>query len=248
MPRISYIAGVATAALLLSPAAHASTQSISTTVTAVSEYAFRGIAQSDEHPAVQGAVDYTLALDKGVGYYAGLWASNVDFNDNWEAKAEVDIYSGVTYTLDKWAFDGGFIYYAYPGADTTRDYDYLEFKAQVGYDFGFASLALTYLYSPDFYLESDEAGYTQVALTVPVTAVEGLKLLGSFGHQYVQNNAVFGLPDYNTWSLGFTYDLPFGKSFPASTFGLQYTDTDLSRGECVDGCEARVIASFSVKF
>ena len=47
----------------------------------VTEYSFRGIAQSDEHPAIQGGFDYS----HDSGFYAGIWGSNVDFNDGDES-------------------------------------------------------------------------------------------------------------------------------------------------------------------
>ena len=41
------------------------------------DYVFRGISQTDEKPAIQGGLDYAHSS----GAYAGVWASNVDFND-----------------------------------------------------------------------------------------------------------------------------------------------------------------------
>ena len=48
----------------------------SATITGTSEYVFRGISQTDEDPTIQGSI--------GVGYgmfYAGVWASGLDFGD-----------------------------------------------------------------------------------------------------------------------------------------------------------------------
>ena len=39
----------------------------------VSDYVFRGISQTQNHPAIQGGFDYNHAS----GFYVGTWASNV---------------------------------------------------------------------------------------------------------------------------------------------------------------------------
>ena len=47
----------------------------SSTITATSDYDFRGVSQTGKDPALQLSLDY--AFDSG--FYAGLWGSNVDF-------------------------------------------------------------------------------------------------------------------------------------------------------------------------
>ena len=55
----------------------------SANVSFVSEYYFRGISQNDDAPALQGGFDYSLPLGKdGTSFYAGVWGSSVDFNEN----------------------------------------------------------------------------------------------------------------------------------------------------------------------
>lgn len=89
-----------------------------------SEYVFRGITQSDESPALQGTLNFGQATD----FYAGVWGSNVDFNDGDEAQLEIDLYAGYKWPLGPVTLDIGAIYYAYPGADSGFDYDYVEGK------------------------------------------------------------------------------------------------------------------------
>ncbi|HEY7740572.1 MAG TPA: TorF family putative porin, partial [Steroidobacteraceae bacterium] len=48
---------------------------VSYTVTAVSDYDFRGVSLSAKDPALQASIDY--AHDSG--FYAGAWASNIDY-------------------------------------------------------------------------------------------------------------------------------------------------------------------------
>ena len=122
-------------ALSVSLPAFAAEESIpgdfSTTIGFVSEYSFRGISQSDEHPALQGSVDWSHES----GVYAGIWGSNVDFNDGDEASVEADIYAGYSGELEGFTYDIGAIYYAYPGADSDLDYDFVEAALSAGYDF-----------------------------------------------------------------------------------------------------------------
>ena len=49
---------------------------VSANVGFVSQYSFRGIAQSDESVAIQGGFD----ASHDIGLYAGVWGSNIDFN------------------------------------------------------------------------------------------------------------------------------------------------------------------------
>ena len=58
-------------------------------VAATSDYVFRGASQTDESPALQAGFTYTAP----VGFYAGAWASNVDFGDG-GPDVELDTYIG----------------------------------------------------------------------------------------------------------------------------------------------------------
>ena len=53
-----------------------------------SDYMFRGVSQSDDHPALQLGADYSFAS----GFYVGVWGSNVDFGDSTDA--EIDTFIG----------------------------------------------------------------------------------------------------------------------------------------------------------
>lgn len=201
------------------------------------EYSFRGLQQSDEGPAVQGGIDYSHES----GFYAGVWGSNVDFNDGDQATLEADLYAGFTGETGGLTWDVGGIYYAYPGADTAREYDFFEIAASVGHDFGFASASAAVNYSPDFYNESGDAWYTALYADVPLPY--DFKLSGSLGHQTIDNNTAFGFKDYTDWSLGLGYNL---EGFDLA---LKYVDTSLDEpGECADGCDSRVIFSVTKAF
>lgn len=203
----------------------------------VTEYSFRGLAQSDEGPAVQGGFD----LSHTSGLYAGIWGSNVDFNDGDEATVEIDLYVGYAGEYRSVSYDLGVLYYTYPGADSDLDYDYWEFAASLGYDFEVIALTASYSYSPENFGDSGDAHYVSAAFEAPV--YEKLTVNGRFGHQDIDDEDKFGVGDYNDWAVGLGYNL---YGFDLS---LQYVDTDLDEpDECSDGCAERVIFGVSRSF
>jgi uncharacterized protein (TIGR02001 family) len=237
----------ALSALMLSTfPAHAGTQigdfEISANTGFVSEYSFRGIAQSDENPAVQGGFDVT----HGSGLYAGVWGSNVDFNDGDEANLEIDIYGGYSGSFKGLSYDIGAIGYIYPGADSSLDYDFYEVSFALGYDFDVVSTSASVNYSPEFFGDSGDALYYSLNADVPLPS--DFSLSGHVGYQTIDDEAAFfGTTDpessYLDWSIGVNYAI---AGFDLS---LQYVDTDLDEpDECADGCEERIIFGISRSF
>ena len=208
------------------------------TLTAVSDYVFRGISQSDEAPAIQGSFDYKH--DSGV--YLGVWGSNVDFNDGDEASLEADIYGGVSGQcgITGITWDLNATYFAYPGADDSLDYDYIEGKVGLGYTISAVTLGAAVSYSPEFFADSGDAWYSQGNVTWALP--QDFSLTGHLGYQSIDEEAAFGVPDYTDWSLG------VGYAAQGFNFALQYIDTDLSNAECADNCDARVMFSVSRSF
>lgn len=101
-------------ALLISGAA---TAEFSANIGATSNYVWRGVTQTDDSAAISGGLDYAHES----GFYAGTWASNVDFDD--DTTAEVDLYGGFAQELDGGlGYDVGVIYYWYPGANDDLDF------------------------------------------------------------------------------------------------------------------------------
>ena len=81
-------------------------------VTAVSDYVFRGVSQTDEDPTLQAGFTYTSP----VGLYAGVWGSGVDFGPG-DPSTEVDFLIGYGFDVsDNVNFDVLLNRYTYPGA------------------------------------------------------------------------------------------------------------------------------------
>lgn len=227
----------------------------SANVAITTDYRFRGISQTTEDPALQGGFDYSYTP---FGFYAGVWASNLDFAEPTfdtgsgavkdTADLEIDFYGGFSGALPNGiGWDIGGLYYAYPGSDTftyANDYDYFEVYGSLSYDFGSFNVDGGVNYSPDYFAESDDAVYVYGDVGVPLPIAE-LALSGHVGHQWIDDNATFGTPDYTDWIIGLSRDIgPF-------TFDVSYVDTDLSNTECFGGtdfCDATAIFTVSASF
>jgi uncharacterized protein (TIGR02001 family) len=200
----------------------------------VTEYSFRGIAQSNEEPAMQGGFDVTHTS----GLYAGVWGSNVEFGD---ASLETDVYAGYSNSAGKFNYDVGAIYYAYPGTDSDNNYDFYEVSAAVGYDFDLFAVSASVNYSPEFFADSGHAEYYAAGVDVPLP--HDLNLNAHIGRQNIQDNAAFGAQDYTDWGVG------LGYNWQGFDFSLSYVDTDLDEPtECADGCDSKVIFGISRSF
>lgn len=175
------------------PAQDAGPVSLAFNVGASTDYVFRGVSQTDEHPQVFGGVDATLG---SIGY-AGVWASNVDFDDSTDA--EVDFYAGVKPTVGAVSLDVGVIYYAYVDAPSGSDYAYWEGKVAASVPAGPATLGAAVYYSPDFFGGTGDAWYYEAngAIAVPNS---NFTFSGALGRQEVK-----GVGDYTTWNLGVGY-------------------------------------------
>lgn len=103
---------------------------ISWSLTAASDYIFRGVSQSNSKPAAQAGITYTFP----VGFYVGAWTSNVDFGEG-SPDIEVDGYVGYNTDLDdQWNLDVSVVRYTY--YKQSNDYgniDYNEYIAKMTY-------------------------------------------------------------------------------------------------------------------
>ena len=103
------------AAVGLALSAAAAQADVTATITAVSDYDFRGLTQTRQNPALQGSIDITGKS----GWYLGAWGSNVDFGG--DENVEVDLYGGFT-GGETFPWDIGIIAYTYPQSNDLRDF------------------------------------------------------------------------------------------------------------------------------
>jgi uncharacterized protein (TIGR02001 family) len=213
---------------------HASEWGVSGNVGLYSDYVFRGYTQTINEPALQGGFD----LEHSSGFYAGVWASNVDWTVEGgsmeENSMEIDVYAGFSGSFgDSGAsWDVGILQFLYPGKDTTpssgMEADATELYASIGYDFGAFSAALTnyHVISNDAWAFGDMDGenYTHLGIDVPVG--DALTLSASVGHQTIGDSKY----DYTDWKINAEYAL--NDTYAVGAF---YTDTDQSDDWTVNG-------------
>jgi len=180
------VAAVAISALFAGGAAMAQDDagSLSYNLAVTSNYVWRGVTQTNDKAAIQGGIDYKKGM-----FYAGAWASNVDFDygDN-GADTELDLYMGLTPSAGDFAFDFGAIAYTYPGSggDVIS-----ELKAAVSHPMGKGTIGAA------MYLDAEtlEDPYYEVNASYPLT--DKWSVSGALG-----NYEMYG---YTTKNIGVTY-------------------------------------------
>lgn len=205
-------AGVAFAALLATAGTAFAEGEWSGNVAVTSDYVWRGISQSNEDPAISGGFDYANGI-----FYAGAWASNVDFGDASDTNLEADFYGGFASEFANGVtWDLGVIYYAYPDADD-EDLDFVELQAALGYEFeGGVGVGGAVFWDPD-----NESVYVQG--TAAYSFTEAFSTDVSVG-----NYSFDGGGDYTNWSLGGTYALPIGIDVDLRYWGTDVDDVDIA--------------------
>lgn len=221
--------------------------SLSLTPALVSEYYFRGISQTDGHPAFQLGGEGAFQINETFAGYLGFWGSNVDFNNS--VSAEVDLVGGFRATFDKLSLDVGLIRYNYLDQPSTADtYNFTEGKLTAAYDFGFIIPSAGIYYSPEFQLKSGDATYLTAGVTVPLPVTEfEPKIVANIGQQSIDKPENFfgaGNTDdkYLDWNVGLF------ASYWGFTAGVQYVDSDLKKTHCAGGSNCGPAAVLSLSY
>lgn len=232
----TFIGATAAATALLAGAAYADGPSITSNVALTSDYAFRGISQTDGDPALQGGFDYTNETS-GVPIYAGVWGSSIDFAAQ-DAELEVDLYAGLKPRLnDQVGFDLGVIGYLYPSAsDDGAELDYMEAYAKVGIDVTpqFSVGGAVYV-SPEFTGETGTGLYVEASAGYKFS--DAFSASGAYGMQQADDGDFdigVALDDsYNTWNAGVTWS-PQGDIMQGFSFDVRYSGTDIDNVDVAD--------------
>ena len=200
-----------------------------------SEYIFRGLAQTGGKPAVQGGFDYAHSS----GFYAGTWASNIswleDFGAYNRSSLEWDLYGGYKNAFpgqEDWNYDVGLLYYYYPGHKNANvsSANTLELYGAVGWKW--VSAKVSYTLSDNYFgtrptgEKSQGSWYWDVSATYPVPDT-GWALLGHVGGLQLRNNGSGDFDaNYVDWKLGASYTIPDGTFFKGLELGAYYTDNN----------------------
>ncbi|MEK7810269.1 MAG: TorF family putative porin [Pseudomonadota bacterium] len=202
---------------------------VSSNVSLVSDYLYRGISQSGALPALQGGFD----LSHASGLYAGVWGSSISWLSDAgvanSAGLELDTYAGYKGAAAGLAYDVGFLRYNYPGSyaagattgDTNEIYGALSYSivtAKLSYALG------------DTFGAPDAAGTTYAELNASYAIPDtGISVAGHFGSQtYKGSSAKYtafiaaGTPSYTDNKLSVT------KDFSGYVAGIAFSSTNAS--------------------
>lgn len=224
---------LATAAALMSPVAvaqdEADEKSWEVTLGFMTDYKFRGISQTNGDPAVQLTYDWS----HDSGFYAGAFASNVDFAPGDGAEIELDLYLGYAWDIsENLSADISYVQYIYPFDNA--DYDYGEVIATLTFA---ESVSLMAGYSNDVFNSSEGALYLGLSGS---TTVEDFTFSASVGYYDLDDVAGGGITDYS---------VAVSREIGPLTVSLGYYDTNGKLdGFFGENNEGKAILSFSTTF
>ena len=199
------------------------------------DYVFRGYTQTQNEPAIQGGFD----VEHSSGFYAGTWASNVDWTTAAEVmdknSIEIDVYAGWAGDLGFYdlGFDIGILQFYYPGNKTEGAVDADATEVYFGFnkdwmDGAFSTSVTNYVVVSDdawgFY-NMDGEMYHDLTVDVPIGS-SPVTLSGHVGHQTFGESKY----DYTDWKVNVDY--AFNDNFSAGAF---YTDTDQDKADWTVG-------------
>lgn len=213
-------------------------------VAITTDYAFRGISQTNEGPALQGGFGWSkgfeIADKRKLEFFANIWGSNVDFSDGDQAHLELDYSGGIRTEISGVSLEALAIYYSYPQARGNLDYDFVEAGFGVGYDFKVVSVGTSVMWSPDFFGGIGDAYYISGDVGVPLPLKFSLD--GHFGASIFSKASA---EDYLDWSIGIS------RQVLGIDLSLAYVDSDLSRLDCGGEkklCDSRIIFTVAKSF
>ena len=208
----------------------------SANVAYTTNYMYRGFTQTSESSAIQGGLDYSHSS----GFYAGTWASSLEFGGgDDDTNIEIDYYAGFAGALADTgiSYDLGALYYQYPNtdADAAGDFDFLEFYGNLGYTMDTTlqpTFGVSLAYSGDYYGEDDDSLYVTGSLGLSLPYDIGLSLM--VGNLDVDGgNTTPGGFDYTHYAVG------LNKSWELFNFDLTYYDANSDCGTD-DQCQSLV--------
>jgi uncharacterized protein (TIGR02001 family) len=204
-------------------------------VVLASDYRYQGVSESRGRPVVQGYVHWW----RPDGFYAGVFATQVDFGYSGAPTFEIDAYGGKNFSLDagKTEVKLEAMYSAYPDNRTPGPtLNFVQAKVQAKHTEGAWTTIGLISYVPQGAYGSGPVarmeGETDLAISKALTAKAVLGTQGGGrGH------------DRTYWSLGAT------AVWKTLAFELRYVDTDRTRQNCgfqPKACDPAVVGTLTV--
>ncbi|ABB45024.1 conserved hypothetical protein [Sulfurimonas denitrificans DSM 1251] len=209
----------ALAVTVLFGADEASDVTISSKMALTSNYIWRGMTQSDNSAALQGALDLGYK-----GLYLGVFGSNVEFGAENRASLELDIYGGYAGELYGIGYDVGLISYSYP--NQSKELNFAEAYIGLSKDFEVVNIGAKY-YSGIKTDELDPTDAWEVSLSAPL--VMELTLSALYG-------------DYD--KVGNYYNVGITKALGKFEVGISYVGIEMDNNPNQDNLIATISTSF----
>lgn len=165
---------------------------VSGSMALVTNYMFRGISQSSNHPAAQGGLTYTFPI----GLYFSAWGSSVKFTapNGATATSEQDSVVGWQGNAgEDFSYNLSLARYNYPGA---RYANYNEFLSIFTYSFLQVGVAYTANYSGTHASGTYYNGVLSFALPQKFVYLNDLQFQAGMGHYSLARAAGFSYNDY----------------------------------------------------
>ncbi|WP_423142024.1 TorF family putative porin [Parablastomonas sp. CN1-191] len=204
-------------------------------VAGVTDYRFRGLSQTSGDPAIQGSIN----INHSSGIYAGAWSSSLDFRAVGPAAVavygnqELDLYAGWTGPVASGlTFDGGLLYYAYPGghvgkaeffepyASLTGAIGPVTAKAGVAYAWKQAALD----FNADGKNDDNVYVYGELGSSIPNTPIS---VLGHLGWTKGALSPKFATGQTADYAGGFDYSIGASANvYKGLSLGVSYVGVD----------------------
>jgi uncharacterized protein (TIGR02001 family) len=195
---------------------------VSLSVNLASDYVFEGVSQTNEKSALQGSVDYSHES----GFYASVWASNVDFGGDSKG-TEIDSYIGFAGSFsDSVGYNIGYINYSYVGDDNNGldGYDFAEFYSSLTF---MGNTTVTAWFDNDDTLWGGRS--TRIKVEHSISLPDDYSLNLAF-HNWSTESAIWDNKDsYNNYLIGVS------KEFKGFAMNLNYTNSSIDNSSNTDG-------------
>jgi uncharacterized protein (TIGR02001 family) len=231
----------------------------------VSQYRYRGLAQTRGYPALQGGVDYSNAN----GVYLGAWASTIRWigdssttTKSVDGKAELDLYGGYKFEAAGITYDIGYLQYLYvgnslSGVTTSNGATYNLTNANTKEMYGAVTAgAYTFKYSKalsSLFGYVGSTGSTYYDLTANFDVGSGFSLSPHIGHQTVKGTSSSYYPgglSYTDYSLTLAKDLGDGLSatFAAVSTNAKKNTNFLSNSSSYNAAKDAIVVGVKYTF
>jgi uncharacterized protein (TIGR02001 family) len=186
-------------------------------ITLTSDYRYQGVSSTNRHAALQGVIHH-LRPD---GWYAGLFASQVDYGYSQSPSYELDFYGGKTLKLNpKTDLKLQALATFFPDNKTPGPtFDFVQGGVSVIRREGPLTLSGLTTYVPQGSYGAGQVWRAEGEAAYVLN--KAITLKGQAGHQWTERR-----PDRSYWSLGAE------ARWRHLIFEVRYQDTDLSKARC----------------